>query len=219
MNDLKPNQIIFGGFFLLLGVSMLLQQFIPGLNINFFGLLFPGMLILAGVSVIYRQPRKIFLGGVFVFLGLAWAVNNLFGLSFLQFWPVVFILIGASIIFGKTNHAQHAEYSEGSGLNENVIFWGLQKRVVGEFKHGEINAIFGGAEIDMREAKIADNATLDCNAVFGGVSLMLPKDVKIDSSGTGIFGGFSDQSHPTEGAHKTLRLTGAAIFGGVEVKN
>ncbi|MGH9477108.1 MAG: LiaI-LiaF-like domain-containing protein [Terriglobales bacterium] len=115
-----------------------------------------------------------------------------------------------------------------AGADENVVdgfalFGGYTRRIVSQqFKGGHLEAIFGGVELDLRRADIAgDNATLDATVVFGGCEICVPSRWIVEMHGQPLLGGYDDQTHqdvPQPGA-KRLIITGAAIFGGVVIKN
>jgi hypothetical protein len=109
-------------------------------------------------------------------------------------------------------------------LQEAAIFSGGKRTVKGDFKGGKLECIFGGFDINMRQAGMsADFAELEVNAIFGGAEIKVPESWEVVMRGAGIFGGFNDETaHPDPAAHpnpKRLILKGAAIFGGVEIKN
>ena len=111
-------------------------------------------------------------------------------------------------------------------LNESAIFGGVQKRVnAKEFRGGQLQSLFGGIEIDLRDADMAENqAVLHANAVFGGIELRVPETWYVAARGQGIFGGYTDSTRYTEPVgtdkpKKTLIVMGTAIFGGVEIRN
>ena len=81
-------------------------------------------------------------------------------------------------------------------------------------------AIFGGVELDLRDAVLEDNeVTIYANALFGGVEIIVPDGVDVRTSGAGIFGGYDGLNDPgTVPGSPILHIKGAAIFGGVEVK-
>jgi predicted membrane protein len=112
----------------------------------------------------------------------------------------------------------------GSVLNE-FAFMGGGDRVVRaqDFRGGEITAIMGGFGIDLRGAAIAgDSATINIFTIWGGVDLKVPEDWNIVMSGAPILGVFTNSAktfRQGDAAAKTLFVKGAAIMGGVEVKN
>lgn len=110
-------------------------------------------------------------------------------------------------------------------LNEVAIFGGGKRKVTTQdFQGGELTAIFGGFEVDMRNAGMtADSAILEVNTVFGGAEIRIPYAWTAVVQGVGIFGGYGDETTPPEPGtspnSKKLFVRGAAVFGGVEVKN
>jgi hypothetical protein len=81
-------------------------------------------------------------------------------------------------------------------------------------------AVFGGVELNLTEATLESAETLiRAVAVFGGVDITVPHDVRVVVDGMGVFGGYADdtKSQPPAGA-PVVRITGAAVFGGVNVK-
>ena len=84
------------------------------------------------------------------------------------------------------------------------------------FKGGTVTTMFGGGELDLRDAVLdPEGATLRLNALFGGGNLVVPEAWNVESRLIGI-GGVGDgraKVQPTPDA-PTLRLEGTAIFGG-----
>ncbi len=92
-----------------------------------------------------------------------------------------------------------------------------------DFRGGEVTAILGGFEIDLRGAQIqGDSATIEIFTLFGGIELKVPQDWYVVLQGTPILGMFANTAKPlpeSSGPRKKLIIKGAAIMGGVEVKN
>jgi hypothetical protein len=112
----------------------------------------------------------------------------------------------------------------GSMLKEFALMGGGELVVRSQdFRGGEVTAIMGGFEIDLRSAGIAgESATIEVFTLFGGVEFKVPQEWNVVVRGTPILGMFAnstkalrDGSLPT----KTLLIQGTAIMGGVEVKN
>ena len=106
---------------------------------------------------------------------------------------------------------------------EAAVFGGVDRRISAQdFHEAQCTAIFGGCKIDLRDAQIQGReAVLETYAIFGGVELRVPDDWQVVNRNVSIFGGVSDQRrHPPRGPEtKTLIVDGAAIFGGVEIKD
>lgn len=81
-------------------------------------------------------------------------------------------------------------------------------------------AMFGGVELDLTRASFAQaESEIVAVAVMGGVEITVPDGLAVHVDGVGIFGGFDQQAEgPGEPGAPVLRVKGAALFGGVEVK-
>jgi hypothetical protein len=162
-------------------------------------------------------------------------------------WPLIFLVAGGLLIWRATRRRGQGEtpgegalagagedlaasrpwrdgpVDAGSVLNE-FAFMGGGERVVRsqDFRGGEVTAILGGFEIDLRGAGIAgDSATIEVFALFGGVELRVPEDWDVAVHGTPILGAVINSAKAGIGTvpTKTLVIRGSAIMGGVEVKN
>ena len=80
--------------------------------------------------------------------------------------------------------------------------------------------VMGGIELDMRFAQLTAPVTeIQIFAVMGGVSLIVPPGVRVESEGFAIMGGFgNDVGEPSSPNAPTVRLTGFALMGGVDVR-
>ena len=85
--------------------------------------------------------------------------------------------------------------------------------------------IMGGAELDFREAVFQPGVTeVHAFAFWGGVEILVPPHVRLESTGIGIMGGFDSGSEAGDEAAEAgdplapvLRITGVALMGGVEI--
>jgi hypothetical protein len=85
------------------------------------------------------------------------------------------------------------------------------------FRGGQVTTWFGGGTLDLRGARLDPaGATLRTQTAFGGGSLVVPDDWRVETKILPIFGGIGDgrpDGNPPEGG-PTLRLEGVALFGG-----
>ena len=83
-------------------------------------------------------------------------------------------------------------------------------------------AIMGGAEIDLREARIGPGVTeIVVIALMGGAEIVVPPGVAVDLSGFALMGGFGQTGRvdaPDDPRAPVVRVSGFALMGGVEVK-
>lgn len=79
-------------------------------------------------------------------------------------------------------------------------------------------AALGGVELDLRDAVFGPVTTITAVSVMGGVEIKLPESVRIEASGVGVLGGFENNSHDGPAGAPLVRIRGAAVMGGVEVR-
>jgi len=173
-------------------------------------------------------------GGVLFGVGAIFLAQNLgiLNVGWEELWPLILIGIGLLLLFervsGRVTGWQHWNRGASSGsdtVNAVAVFGGGKRRIKTQnFRGGKVDAVFGGWEIDLREAAMTgDSAVLDANAVFGGVEIRIPESWSAQVRGAGVFGGYQDSTnHPSESQYpnpKRIIFTGAAVFGGVEIKN
>jgi hypothetical protein len=172
-------------------------------------------------------------GGVLIGLGAFFLAQNLglIDIAFWDLWPLLLIGVGLMLLFERAGSPFHfgIKVSGGNsgmrGNKEAAVFSG-GKRVISDqnFTGAKFDAVFGGFEVDLRKSNIeGDSATLDLNAVFGGIEVKIPESWNVVMKGAGVFGGYVDNTlHPDPRIYpnpKQLFVKGGAVFGGVEIKN
>jgi hypothetical protein len=139
-----------------------------------------------------------------------WAEGNIV-------WPAALLLIGAAILVGLGRRTFADQRSQ------VVVLGGASVKDTAEhLAHQDVSAIFGGATLDLRDAHIDREATVDAFAMFGGVNILVPHGWRVSLGGLPIFGGYEDKTSGSgslpPGA-PVLKVNATAIFGGVEVAN
>jgi hypothetical protein len=83
-------------------------------------------------------------------------------------------------------------------------------------------AVFGGAELDFRDAVLpGKEIVLRATAVLGGIEIIVPPEMRVVDNGTAILGGREIAGNEAEAASPdapVLRIEGACVLGGIEVK-
>ena len=227
---LIPGLIVAG-----LGVLFLLNnlQIVPVYN---WWLYWPVVLIAIGVTRLVDSPHvnektggavMLVVGGIFLGtnLGLlSWRVWEL--------WPLLLIGAGVMMLLNLTGAGFDTRFRERLVSGENtssrpdeIAIFGCFKRKVttDDYRGASYVAIFGGGEIDLRRAQIqGDFAVAEVTAIFGGFELKVPADWLVVNEVVGIFGGTGDgtiQPSPDAPGVKRLIIRGAAVFGGLGIKN
>lgn len=170
-----------------------------------------------------------FIGILFGLILISFGLGAIAGINVWRyFFPVLLILLGLSIIFNqnrdKSSWQDTMTQSEthDKTFDYSAVFSGVDKKVVTDnFQGGKINAVFGGANIDLRNAKIPKNGkvTLEVSTVFGGVKIIVPKKWAVQGNLTGVFGGFDNSTVNPDKPEGTLILKGSSVFGGGEIVN
>lgn len=228
------KRIIWGIVLVLLGILLLLDQMdILGFG-NLISNYWPSLLILLGIiGLISRDSSK--LSNLFVIaLGVFFQLRKLgyIDVSIWQvFWPSILILIGLSIIFqrGTVKHKSEVnpdKWEKENMVNEDIvdyftIFSGISNSNYSKkFKGGKLTAIFGGIELDLRDAEISDkNAIISATAIFGGIDIIVPSHWNVEVKATPILGGVEKNTKFNRDENApTLKINGTAILGGIEIK-
>lgn len=216
------GRIWIGLFFVLFGLGFLLHQ---AEIIDFLQVLaawWPLLFIIIGlVQVLNRTHFSAASGIIFILIGFFFLLNQWFDINLLSYmWPLIFMFIGIVIIFTRMKHEKTPHTSD--HLNTFLLFSGAEiKSQSRNFQGGSVLTIMGGAEIDLRDAIIADEASLDVTTILGGVSIIVPENVRVELSGIPILGGWED-STLYRGENEdvvVLRLNCLTILGGAEIKN
>ena len=207
-----------------IGALFLLDTF----NIMDFGNLmsewWPAIFIIIGIMKLQGQDRGA--GLVFIIIGLILLLvthNFISWGSVWKLWPLILIFIGLSLIFkGKRSNWGLTKdlVVDNDFIQSNAVFGGNEIAVTSQnFKGGETMALFGGVEIDLRDAKISDEGCkIHATALFGGVELTVPKDWNVIVTGTPIFGGIENKSRGSSESGKDVHLHCTVVFGGIEIK-
>jgi hypothetical protein len=97
------------------------------------------------------------------------------------------------------------------------------------FRGGDITAIMGGGQLDLRLAAIpaGQEAVLDIVAVMGGVEILVPATWEVSTPIMPFMGGVEDKRFPPLQADPNVRrenggrlvLRGLVMMGGVHIKS
>lgn len=225
----RSGRQIFAAILIILGVAFLLDQLnIPVLGVvSFAGLAWPLILIVLGVFLLAR--RSLVGGWILVALGVLFGLSQITNWNvWATFWPLVLIVLGIVLLYRRASGRSDVEGFVDSAtethehIDETAVFSGLKRIVHAKnFKGGTVTAVFGGAEIDLTGVELRkEGAVLNVTVIFGGATIRVPQNIRIDSGGTPILGGWENKfssSAPADAPR--LKIHGTAIFGGVEVKN
>lgn len=237
-NDPHPGnattQVVLGLLVIAMGLLFLLD------NLGFIDMhrafsFWPMLFVIVGTVKLCdtRTQGGTLLGACLVGVGVLLMLDrmDIIDFSWRTIWPLVLIGLGgvlvAKAVRGKRTQESAVAMLDGasSGTGEQIdvtaILGGYGRRVTTQdFRGGEITAVMGGCELDMRDASIQSEAVINVFALWGGVTIKCPPDWTVILQGTPILGGFDEKnSAPPPGSGKRLFIRGYAIMGGVEIRN
>jgi predicted membrane protein len=247
-NRSKTNSRIFLGFVLvIIGALFLLDN----LNYLYFDIphvifSFPAVLIIIGILLLVNSEKK-GAGLIFLVIGALWMLPRIFPWISINggvIFSVLIIALGIYILTKRRGSSGYGHYFDKSGTSEQgstvnasggysedtdklddvAIFGGGHKFISSSnFQGGNITAIFGGSEIDLTRCKLAPGKhVLEVTAIFGGTTLIVPKEWNIIINVLPLFGGFSHKGmrgpNVVIDPESTLIIKGVVIMGGGEIK-
>lgn len=225
-----------GGVFVLIGILMVLDNlnvlrfYLPYYLFSWYSIvILIGLVLVATRDKIGLGLTMTAIGGVFLLDAMAdyyyWRFDFW---DIFDFWPLIFIIVGLSLIFrrGKLGDWKEKKSSAGDAdyVDETAFFGGADRIITSQdFKGGKVTSIFGGSDINLVNARLAPGTNvLDVFVLFGGTDIIVPPDMNVRVEVTAIFGGFSDErkiiSENPDNDGCDLVIKGLVLFGGGEVK-
>ncbi len=114
---------------------------------------------------------------------------------------------------GSSNFNQYAKTEHSAVFSSNRI------HVTDVFTRTDINAIFGGLVLDLRDAHFVGDAEITATAVFGGIDIYVPNGIHVKVNNVPIFGGVSNKtSYTADPSAPTIYLNSTCMFGGIDIK-
>jgi predicted membrane protein len=188
----------------------------------------PALLIILGIYQLFVSQFRAWAGPVIlILLGTFLLLAALEFISWSTFgtliWPTILILVGLSIIFRRSGSKHDYTVETDAQFNVFSAFSGQNRRITGsDFRNGELTAMFGGVEIDMREAVVSNKpARVQTTVMFGGADVFVPQDWDVRIDVFAMFGGTEDKRINLPQAKETpdLIINGTVLFGGLSVKS
>jgi len=225
------SQLIVGVAVVIIGMVFLLDN-LGWLDLNFTLHLWPTVLIFFGILKVVqtRTTSGAVVGGALILVGslILLKETGFIDIAWRSLWPLILIAAGLSVMFKSTTGRSFFEpradmldkTSDDSVINITAIMGGFKRRITSpDFRGGEITAVMGGCDLDLRQSAINGEAVLNVFSMFGGITIKVPVDWTVVLEGTPIMGGFEEKTVPPPTPAKRLIVRGYAIMGGLEVRN
>jgi hypothetical protein len=219
---LPGTQVLFGAIIVLAGLLLLLdttEVFPTGELLR----LVPSLFVLVGLWALVASGFRNLVGPV-VLIGVAgaWqlvALDVATAAEVGRFWPLLIVAFGLSLVVG--HYRSPRDDSADARLSTLAIFGGAERRSTSQsFSGADLTAVFGGTELDLRDAAVADPpARVNALALFGGAEIVVPREWNVRMDVIPILGGASDDRPRSAERNEDLDLvvTGFTAFGGITV--
>ena len=193
-----------------------------------FGHSWPLILIVVGASNFLMKPRSWVFSGALTVAGAIFLLGTLevWDVSMGVLWPLILVGLGVAILFGggrkrsRRDGQQNASRETGApDLNVSAFFAGGEHRSSSEvIRSGQVSAIFGSAEVDLRGTTLeGDAASIEATALFGSLRLRVPNDWAIDVQTTNMFGSFESKRAQPDDPKARLSILATSTFGSIEL--
>jgi hypothetical protein len=187
----------------------------------------PGGLVAVGLLKLWQSRdggAGAFGGLIFTMIG-TWLLleqTAVVDISVWTMWPTLLVFVGGFLVWqGLSGPRPRALPQDNSRLNLMAFLGGVSRGSNSpDFRGGDLTAVLGGCEIDLRQAAIDGEATLEVFTLCGGVEIRVPEHWTVESRVVPILGGVEDNTRPPQSASRhRLVIRGFVVMGGIEIKN
>ncbi|KMT22223.1 LiaF transmembrane domain-containing protein [Clostridium cylindrosporum] len=222
----KSSNLLWGLLFIVLGVLFGGNA----LDLWNFNLFFEGwwtlFIIVPSIMGLFQRGSKISaLIGLVVGVMLLLSAQNIISWYILSklIIPIIFIFIGLQIIFRKdfSKDKFYEKSFSSDGLPEYTAFFSGNdiNFPYEKFVGANLTAIFGGVDLNLKNAIIDEDVVINSLVIFGGADIIVPPNVKVKVSSIPILGGNSNKtSQVIREDVPTIYIKAISIFGGTEIK-
>lgn len=223
----KFGNLLWGIAFIVLGVIIAINALgIAKINIFFNGWWTLFIIVPCFISLIKGPSRMASFIGLVIGVALLLCAQGVVTFSIIRKLaiPFILIMIGLGFLFRDFFHNKMNEkiktLSNTEGKEYAATFGGNKVDMTNEvFEGAELTAVFGGVELNLINSIIKEDQVVNATAVFGGVTIKVPDNIKVKVKSTPIFGGVENKVKGTTQENvPTLYINALCMFGGVEIK-
>ncbi len=218
------TQLVVGALVVVIGLVLLVHT--TGVyDTRFLFDYIPSLFVLLGLYAMIRSGFRNLFGPLLVVAVTAvWQLTTLGyveGSEVKQLWPLFIVFFGLSLVF--SHFRSKPEGVADSHVSTLTVFGGTEKRSTSkQFTGADLTALFGGTELDLRDAEITERpAHVSAMALFGGIDIIVPREWNVQIDVLPILGGAADDRarHDEEHDEVDLVVTGFAAFGGISISD
>lgn len=213
--------VVVGVFFLSLAVLYVLAGASVISNASVWQLAWPLAVIAIGATSLLTKGTRIF-GTAIVLVGAWFFASELFNLTVQTEFVIagVVALVGIAILFHFMQNKTNKNNNTDSIKSELVIFGGKSDVVKDDQYIGsDVTLIFAGMELDLSKMEIKHDINISVFAMFGGMEINLPKNVRLKLNTSAIFGGVENSAKDEDVSDDApiVYINAFAVCGGIEI--
>ena len=221
----KVENILWGVIFIIIGLILGLNAVgITNIDIFFEGWWTLFIIVPSVVSIAKNYKDASAYIWLIIGIALLLAAQGIIDMSIIGklILPAVLVAIGVGIIFKDTVSSKvNSKIDELNKSNKEefyATFSGQKFNFAGvDFNGVSLNAIFGGIDLDLKNANIVEDKIINATSVFGGLNILVPENINIQVKSTSIFGGVNNKTKNKE-EQPTIYVKAFCLFGGVDIK-
>lgn len=222
------SRILWGIVLVIVGVLFALNALdIANINVFFDGWWTLFIIVPCAIGLFTEREKLGNLIGIAIGVLLLLCCQDI--LRFEMLWkllvPALIIVFGVRLLLngilnGKTREIVKKMESEGAASRVGcATFSGYDMNFDGEvFEGAELTAVFGGVKCDLRGAIIEKDCVIRVSAIFGGIDILVPDNIRVKVDTNAIFGGVSNKTKRNKDGAVTLYVVGTCMFGGADIK-
>ena len=219
-------QLVMGLLIIVIGVLFTLDN-LGFIEAEAYLRFWPAGLIAIGLMKLWSGGKGASVPGLLFFFAGVWLLlqtMEIVTVSLWNLWPVLLIVAGGSMVWRGINGPaweRGAATDSHSTVSAVAVLGGVNRGNNSKtFRGGDLTAVMGGCQIDLRNAAIEGDAVIDVFAMWGGIEIKVPENWSVSGRVTPILGGYEDKSRPPRDATtQRLVIRGMVIMGGIEIKN
>lgn len=222
---MNKSQLILGTAIILISIVVLLANINVAFARELVSSWWPLLIVGLGLYILWTARHNLAWGLIVTGIGVGLLVNTLgvFGLSFEEvFVPIVLLAIGTAVLAGASKkNAPIDQQNSRSEETVSAILGGVNARNnSADYRGGGVNAVLGGAELDLSQSIIKNEAVLRVWVFMGSITLRVPEGVIIKQRTMNILGGTEDRTANRKDTQApVLYIDGTITMGSVEIKH
>ena len=202
-------------------IALILTIFLPKYNIFFSGWWTLFIILPSLGSVLFYKNKLTSLYvltiGILILLGC----NDILSLNkcFTILLCLGIILIGISIIKSTIKIPQKKDSNTKYVPFYYTILGATEEKCITPFEGGTVKVCFGHLILDLSNAKITNNSTLNVTSIFGTTELILPEEVEAITNNVNVLGGTENLKNVAKSKNKKkLYIESMSILGSTKIK-